>query len=311
MDIFTHIGPHLHILINHFPSVGSVFALALLAVGLYLKSEDLQRASLVIFALMGLLAIPTYIAGAGARWAISGNADVARAVIAVHMDSATPTFIFLGLTGIVAWIGLWQARRFSRLPRWSAIATLVLGVITLAFLTRTGAIGGHINHLELGPVAGEHPGQPAGIETLMENLKWAWPVGEALHFVGLALIFGPVFLISVRMFGVAKSVPYSAFHRLLPVGVFGFVLNIVSGMYFFIADSGRYTNMEAFPIKIFFMMVGGASLLYFTIFPGVWAVKAGDDAPLTAKLMALITLGSWAGVIVFGRLLPYYGSAGL
>jgi hypothetical protein len=32
---------------------------------------------------------------------------------------------------------------------------------------------------------------------------------------------------------------------------------------------------------------------------------------VSAKLMALVALGSWAGVIVFGRLLPYYGSAGL
>jgi len=155
------------------------------------------------------------------------------------------------------------------------------------------------------------PGQPAHIEALMDSLKWAWPVGEALHFVGMALIFGSVLLISARMLGFAKKVPFSALHRLLPIGVFGFVINILSGMYFFIADSGRYTNMEAFPIKIFFMMVGGASLLYFTMFPGVWGVKAGDDAPVTAKIMALITLGSWAGVIIFGRLLPYYGSAGL
>ena len=76
LDIFTHTGPHLHILINHFPSMGAVFALGLLIVSFWHKSEDLQRASLVVFALMALFAIPTYIAGAGARWAIQDDADV-------------------------------------------------------------------------------------------------------------------------------------------------------------------------------------------------------------------------------------------
>jgi hypothetical protein len=311
LDIFTHTGPHLHILINHFPSMGAVFALGLLIISFWHKSEDLQRASLVIFALMALLAVPTYIAGAGARWAIQNDADVARAVIAVHQDSATWTFLFLGATGVIAWLGLWQAQRYSHVPKWNPIVVLVLGLITLAFLTRTGAIGGHINHLELGPVPGEVPGQPAHIETLMSNLKWAWPVGETVHFVGMSLIFGTVLLISARLLGLAKQVPYSALHRLLPIGVLGLLLNVLSGMYFFIADSGRYTNMQAFPLKIACLVIGGASLLYFTIFPGVWSVKAGDDAPVTAKLMALVALGSWAGVIVFGRLLPYYGSAGL
>jgi hypothetical protein len=310
MDLIPSSGPHLHILLNHFPSIGSVFALAMLLAAFYLKSEDLERASLIIFALMGLLAIPTYITGAATRWDIQDHSDVARAVIGVHMQAATFSFLFLGLTGWFAWLGLWQARRFTHASKWTLMTVLVLALVTLAVLTRTGSIGGHINHLELGPVDLPGVGQPAPVETMMMELKWAWPVAEAIHFVGMALIFGTVLLIAARMFGLAKRVPYSALHRLLPLGTFGFLLNVATGMYFFIADSNRYTHMDAFPIKITFMMIGGASLLYFTMFPGVWGIKAGDNAPPTAKLMAAVTLLSWAGVIVFGRLLPYYGITG-
>ena len=31
---------------------------------------------------------------------------------------------------------------------------------------------------------------------------------------------------------------------------------------------------------------------------------------MTAKLMAVLPIGSWAGGLVFGRLLPYYGDGG-
>ena len=55
---------------------------------------------------------------------------------------------------------------------------------------------------------------------------------------------------------------------------------------------------------------GGFAMLYFTSFDGPWKLKAGDDASLVSKGMAVVVLGSWAAVIVFGRLLPYYGGGG-
>ena len=53
---------------------------------------------------------------------------------------------------------------------------------------------------------------------------------ETVHFLGMALLFGAVLLAALRVLGVARTVPYSAFHRLLPLGVFGFVLNVVTGV---------------------------------------------------------------------------------
>ena len=57
-------------------------------------------------------------------------------------------------------------------------------------------------------------------------------------------------------------------------------------------------------------MIGGFAMLYFTSFDGPWKLKAGDDATILSKGVAAATLGSWAAVIIFGRLLPYYGGGG-
>ena len=76
MDLIPTSGPHLHVLLNHFPSVGTVIALGLFLAAYHLKSDDLRRSSMVIFLLLGLLAIPTYISGAAARWAIQGNEGI-------------------------------------------------------------------------------------------------------------------------------------------------------------------------------------------------------------------------------------------
>ncbi len=313
MDLIPNSGPHLHILLNHFPSVGTVLALGLFLASYYVKSEDLRRSSLIIFLLLGLLAIPTYISGAAAKWAIQGNAGISIDVISAHQDQGLLAFTFLGITGCLAWLALWQERRFARTPDWNLIAVLGGAIISIIFMARAGNIGGHINHPELGifePVTTQGEGLTASVENLITGVIWIWPAMEAAHFIGMALIFGVVLLVSLRSLGVGKNLPYAALHRLLPLGAMGLLVNVVTGFFFFIADSGRYVAMDGFPPKIIALMIGGVAIIYFTIFDEVWALKAGDDATMLSKAMATITILSWAGVLIFGRLLPYYGDGG-
>jgi hypothetical protein len=113
-------------------------------------------------------------------------------------------------------------------------------------------------------------------------------------------------LVAIRVFGIGKSVPFPALHRLLPLGVFGFMINVITGMLFFVADSGRYTAMtNSFYPKMGLIVIGGTALLYFTMFERPWELKRDDVAPMTAKLVAAATVLMWSGVIVYGRLLPY------
>ena len=59
--------------------------------------------------------------------------------------------------------------------------------------------------------------QKTGLYDFM-NSTWGWPVVETLHFVGLSLLIGTVGLFDLRMMGLAKGVPMSALHRLVPWG---------------------------------------------------------------------------------------------
>jgi len=313
MDLIPTSGQHLHIMLTHFPTVGTVITLGVFIASYCLKSEDLKRTSLVLFLLLGIIAIPTYLSGAATMWAIQGNDGISREIITTHMDLGLMSFTFLGITGCLAWLALWQERRFGVTPRWNLIAVLVTSLISMLYMSRTGNIGGHINRPELGIVENlTAPGEglTAGVENLITSVIWAWPAMEAAHFIGMALIFGVVLLVGLRSLGVAKNLPYSALHRLLPLGALGLLVNIITGLFFFIADSGRYVAMDGFPPKIIALVIGGVAIIYFTIFDDAWSLKAGDDASLLSKAMAVVTIGSWAAVLVLGRLLPYYGDGG-
>ena len=311
MDVFPSTGPHLHIVLNHFPFIGTMFVLGLLIASVYMKNDGMRRVSLILFVVLGLLAIPTYITGAAAGWAYQGRPDMSNELLQAHRDAALMAFTFLGLTATVAWLVLWRERRYARVSNAGTYAVLGLGIVAFLTVVETGSLGGTVLRPELrGGNLPEPTGLTGAIEGAIQSLIWAWPSMEAVHFVGMAVLFGVVLLVGLRVLGVARNVPYSAVHRLLPLGALALLVNIVTGMFFFIADSGRYVAMDGFPPKIMWLMVGGLAIIYFTIFDDIWDVKSDQDAPPRAKVMAALTMVSWAAVLVFGRLLPYYGEGG-
>lgn len=313
MDLIPDTAPNWHIFLTHVPIVGAMFGLALLIASYVIKSDDLRRASLVTFVILALIVIPTFVTGAATRWEIGNDPGMSLDLIAAHQDLALWSLIFLGFTGVLSWFALWQYRRSSGPKEWNIHTILVLGLISMFVLANTGSIGGTISRPDmqsaedLQAVAGQaEAGINAAIENAIISGAWAWPAMEAAHFVGMAVLFGVVIIVTLRTLGVATVIPFSAVHRLLPLGVLGFFVNSVTGMLFFIADSGRYTAMtNSFFPKIALIVIGGACVLYFTMFARPWDIQKGDDGPVQAKAIAALTLVLWAGVIVYGRLLPY------
>ena len=82
-------------------------------------------------------------------------------------------------------------------------------------------------------------------------------------------------------------------------------MNVFTGMLILLADTSRYLNEITFVPKIIFIAIGAIAVLYFSVSEPLWKVKAGEDAPMSAKWVAALVLLSWTGVIMGGRLLPY------
>ena len=302
---------HLHLMLNHFPIIGTVVGFALVLVSRRTKRDELNQAGLAALFIMALLTLPIFVTGAFAEGAV--NNPEASTLLEKHKDAALLAFVFMEITGILAWLGLWQSRRFSRPARWNVSSVLFLSVVTLVLMMRTGTIGTGIRHPEVRSHEETTASEGAdswthSVASVMHEKLWAWPASESLHFVGMPILFGVVLMVSLRTLGIAKSLPFAALHRLLPLGVFGFGINVVSGMLFLIADPGLYLARPAFPPKIALIVLAGTSILYFTVFDEVWDLKPGDDASLAAKVVAAATIALWLGVIFFGRMLPYLGN---
>ena len=137
---------------------------------------------------------------------------------------------------------------------------------------------------------------------------WLWPVLETFHYIGLSLLLGTVGLFDLRVLGMAKDIPPAALHQLIPLGVAGYVINIITGIGFFFAYPEQYAYNSAFHFKLAFMALAGINVLIFysAAFREVNALGAGADAPLRSKIITGVSLTSWVAVLICGRLLTFF-----
>jgi hypothetical protein len=264
--------------------------------------------SLEVFYVLALITLPAYLSGVATALQLEKMPDISVEAIHKHHDGAIVGFALMMLTGLSSWMGLWRWRRASRPSGLNTGIVLVLAVLTLT------TMGGEIRHPEMmnegaAPTAGPTWISAAYIQSMVADHTWLWPSLEALHFIGLWLLFGVVLLVNLRMLGMMKAVPFSALHRMLPWSVLGLGINLVSGMMWVISTPEQYSSNVSFFWKMGFLMLAGLNLLYLCTFDEPWQVEAGKDASFANKAIAFSAIASWVCVMYFGRMLPFLGNA--
>lgn len=303
---------HIHLLLNHFPTIGFSIAIGLFIGAIVSRSDDLKKASLTVLVAVAILTFPTYLSGNAAALAIRKMPDVSSTLIATHEGAALMSFILMEITGGAAWLALWQMRRVGRVSARTLGTVLLLSAITMGLVTRAANIGGEIRHPEIrlatestifeGPIGRD-------VAAWVNAEAWVWPTCESLHFIGLSLLMGAILVVNLRVLGVMKQVSLEAVDRLIPWGVLGFGLNVVTGMLFFIAVPQQYTENIAFLWKAALIVLAAFNGLYFTAYDRAWATEPGDDAPALSKAIAVSAFVLWVGVMYYGSMLPFIGTS--
>jgi hypothetical protein len=315
---------HLHLLLNHFPIIGTIVGVGLFLFSLVGKNDELRRAGLIIFAVMALLSLPTFFSGIGAEGAIEKLPGVSEALINRHEGAAILALLFMEITGALSLAGLWQSHKLSSPKRWNVVAVVLFSLITVGLMARVGTTGGDVRHPEiwassnpavnegtLGSIVHAFEPSPGKFTKLMTANKYWWAFMMDLHFIGLVMIVGAVGALDVRMLGFLKELPIASVHRLVPWALAGFAINLTTGVLAFIGMPAYYTYDIAFWMKIFAVLLLGlnAAAFYLTdTFKVVEHMGPGEDAPPPAKIIAASSLILWLAVITLGRYIQLYQS---
>jgi hypothetical protein len=138
---------------------------------------------------------------------------------------------------------------------------------------------------------------------------WLWPLCETLHYLGLSILLGTVGLFDLRVLGFARGIPYGAIHRLIPWGIAGYGVNVLTGIVFFVGHPDQYFYNNAFRLKVLLMAAAGLNVLAFygsSSFRELSKLAPAAPAPLRARVIAGASLGLWVGVLICGRLLTFF-----
>jgi uncharacterized membrane protein len=141
---------HLHIILNHFPVIGSAIAIFVLLIGIVKKSDDVKKVSVLILVLTAFVTIPVYLSGEDAEEMIEGNyEDVDEEYIHAHEDFALYSFIAMNIAGAIALISMFLHKKPKTLPNSFAYFLLAVLIVVNGMMAYTANLGGKIHHPEI------------------------------------------------------------------------------------------------------------------------------------------------------------------
>jgi hypothetical protein len=133
---------------------------------------------------------------------------------------------------------------------------------------------------------------------------WAQPTVLTLHTMGMAVLVGACWVLDLRLLGISRNVPLSAFRWVFRAVTVGLIVNVVTGVLLFAQRATSLGTAIPFLIKMGLVIASVATLV-----PLRSLVFRSDAEPRevsgSARLLAIVSILAWSGAITAGRLLAY------
>ena len=137
---------------------------------------------------------------------------------------------------------------------------------------------------------------------------WAYPAVETVHIVALALLFGSIVVVDLRVLGVSRTLPLTLLARhALPFTLLAFLLAVATGSLLFLAHADDLIGNRVFILKMLLISFAGVNAAMFHVGPYVQVASwdSGVAAPAPAQACAAVSIMLWLGVIACGRWIAY------
>jgi hypothetical protein len=132
----------------------------------------------------------------------------------------------------------------------------------------------------------------------------AFPTVLTLHTTGMALLVGASWMLDLRLLGINRDVPLSAYRWVFPAVALGLVVNLTTGVMLFAKNATTWGTSVPFLIKMCLVLASAATLVPLRSY--VFRVDAKQsEAGGNARLLAIASILTWSGAITAGRLLAY------
>jgi len=142
----------------------------------------------------------------------------------------------------------------------------------------------------------------------LRSSVWVYPLLNAAHVLGLALLVGAIVPLDLRLLGCWRAIPLTPLWQVLAASaVAGAVIATLTGGLLFAVRATEYVASTWFLVKMAAFGIG--------IVNAAWlrriAARQGwphtlDAIPGRAKLAAGLSIAAWTTTLVLGRLIGYF-----
>ncbi|HLQ76463.1 MAG TPA: DUF6644 family protein [Terriglobia bacterium] len=147
--------------------------------------------------------------------------------------------------------------------------------------------------------------ESTGIATRIRESSYIFPFIESTHVFGLAMVFGTIAIIDLRLLGIAstqRSFKHMA-SDLLKWTWAAFALTAVTGALMFSTNADVYYHNFYFRTKMLMLVLAGINMLAFELTAGrtIHRWDKSSSAPLAGRATAFLSLIIWTSIIFLGR----------
>ena len=140
---------HLHLVVNHFPIIGTILALGVLIAGFFLKNSSVKNTAYGLFIVSAIFAALSMSTGEGAEEMVEDMPNIGKRIIHVHEEIAEKLTIILYLLGGISVLGIILNLKNHAKAKFISIVALIVAIGAVYLAQLVGTTGGEIRHTEI------------------------------------------------------------------------------------------------------------------------------------------------------------------
>jgi uncharacterized membrane protein len=140
---------HLHMVVNHFPIIGTILAIGILIAGLLSKNRSIINTSYVLFVIGAIFGILSMNTGEGAEELVEDMPGIGWKIIHEHEELAEKMALLLDILGVLSLVGFYFQYKKNAKEKLVSYIILIIGIASLFVIQKVGTSGGEIRHTEI------------------------------------------------------------------------------------------------------------------------------------------------------------------
>ena len=140
---------HLHLVVNHFPIIGTIFGAGVLLSGILLKNNSIKNVSYFLFVIAAIFAAISMSTGEGAEEIVEEMPNIGKKSIHEHEEIAEKLAVVLYVLGVVSLLGLYTNFKNHSKAKLLSFLALAISIVGIFLAQKVGTSGGEIRHTEI------------------------------------------------------------------------------------------------------------------------------------------------------------------